>query len=153
VGPSHDSPQSQATILGPQQRPTPLRGWVRSRHVSRKGNMLQGINSGPDPHEECRTPGYTVRTPRVGPGPSDIQSGPPRFVPDLHVCELDPWNGIPPVWGPGPHRGSQGPRTVHTRAGVQYRHVSRPGLVRTCPRTLLLRAQAETRCCHVAYST
>jgi hypothetical protein len=35
-----------------------------------------------------------VRTPRVGPGPPDIQSGPPRLVLDLHVGKLDPWNGI-----------------------------------------------------------
>jgi hypothetical protein len=54
VGPSHGSPQSQAAILGPQQHPTPPHGWVRGRHVSREGDILQGINSGPDPHG--RTP-------------------------------------------------------------------------------------------------
>jgi hypothetical protein len=50
MGPSHGSPQSQAAILGPQQRSTPPRGQVRSRHVSREGGILQGINNGPDPH-------------------------------------------------------------------------------------------------------
>jgi hypothetical protein len=39
------------------------------------------------PTGERRTPGYTVRTPRVGPGP-------PGLVPDLNVCKPDPWNGI-----------------------------------------------------------
>jgi hypothetical protein len=112
------------------------------------------------PTGERRTPGYAVRTPRVGPGPPDIQSGPPRLVPDLHVCKLDPWNGIrTPLYGVRvPTGGSQGPRTVHTRAlnrtqeGVRCRHVSRPRLVRTYPHTLLLLVQAETRCCRVAYS-
>jgi hypothetical protein len=45
VGPGHDSPQSRAITLGPQQRPTPLHGRVRSRHMSKKGDILQGINS------------------------------------------------------------------------------------------------------------
>jgi hypothetical protein len=45
VGPSHYSPQPRATTLGPQQRLTPPHGWVRSRHVSREGDILQGINS------------------------------------------------------------------------------------------------------------
>jgi hypothetical protein len=41
-----------------------------------------------------------VQTPRVGPGPPYIQSGPPRLVPDLHVGKLDPWNGIrTPLYG------------------------------------------------------
>jgi hypothetical protein len=67
VGPGHDSPQSRVTTLGPQQRPTPPHGRVWSRHVSRKGDILQGINnrSGP-PWESAR--------------PLDTQSGPPRLV-------------------------------------------------------------------------
>jgi hypothetical protein len=74
------------------------------------------------------------RTPRMGSGPSHMEFGSPTM-------------------------GSQGPRTEHTwalnrtLAGVRYRHVSRPSLVRTCPHTLLLPAQVETRCCHVAYCT
>jgi hypothetical protein len=56
VGPGHGSPQSQAAILGPQQRPSPPRGRVRSRHVSREGVILQGINSGPDPHRRAPDP-------------------------------------------------------------------------------------------------
>jgi hypothetical protein len=154
VGPRHGSPQSQAAILGPQQRPTPPRGWVRSRHVSREGGILQGVNSGPHPHGRApdpriysldpqgwsRTPEYTVRAPKVGPRPPRVQAGPP------------------PGMGSGPPtEGSQDPRTEHTRtlnrtqAGVRYRHVSKPSLVRTSPHTLLLPAQTETRCCHVAY--
>jgi hypothetical protein len=97
VGPSHSSPQSQAAILGPQQRPTPPYGRVRSRHVSRGGGMLQSINSESGP-------------PRESARPPDIQSGPPWLVPDLHVCKPDPWNGswTPPVWGPG--RPQWGPK-------------------------------------------
>jgi hypothetical protein len=125
VGPGHDSPQSRATTLGPQQRPTPRRGWVRSRHVSREGDILQGINNKSGP-------------PWEGAGPLDIQSGPPRLVQDLHVCKPDPWNGIrtpPPRMGSGPPTmGSQGSRTEHTwawnktQAGVRCRHVSSPDL-------------------------
>jgi hypothetical protein len=38
-----------------------------------------------------------------------------------------------------------------TQAGVRCRHVYKPSLVRTSLHTLLLLAQAEARCCHVAY--
>jgi hypothetical protein len=127
VGPGHDSPQSRATTLGPQQRPTPRRGWVRSRHVSREGDILQGINNKSGP-------------PWEGAGPLDIQSGPPRLVQDLHVCKPDPWNGIrtpPPRLGSGPKRGF-GADTCPAQ---------------TCLHTLLLPAQAETRCGHVDYCT
>jgi hypothetical protein len=89
----------------------------------------------PDPRGERQTPGYTIWTPMVSPGPSDIQSGPPRLVPDLHLSKPDPWAGTPtrpppapgmaaappppppPVWGPGRPQGVlRGPRTEHTRA-------------------------------------
>jgi hypothetical protein len=95
VGPSYGSPQSQATILGPQQRPTPPHGRVRSRHMSREGGILQSINSESGP-------------PRESARPPDIQSGPPGLVPDLHVCKSDPWNGIqtpPPNGVRATHRG------------------------------------------------
>jgi hypothetical protein len=85
---------------------------------------------------ERRTSGYAVRTSKVGPGPPRVQVGP---------LERDP-----PRMGSGPPTmGSQGSRTEHTQAlnrtpaGVQYRHVSRPSLVQTCPHTLLLPAQTE----------
>jgi hypothetical protein len=97
---------------------------------------------------EHRTSGYAIRTSKVGLGPPRVQAGPLEWDPD------------PPSMGSGPPTmGSQGPRTEHTRAlnrtqaGVRYRHVSRPSLVWTCSHTLLLPAQAETRCCHVAYCT
>jgi hypothetical protein len=107
VGPCHGSPQSQAAILFPQQCLTPPRGRVRSRRVSREGDILQGVNSGPDPHGRApdpricspdpqgwsRTPGYTVWTPKVGHGPPRVQARPLGWDPD------------PPVWGPSPHRG------------------------------------------------
>jgi hypothetical protein len=67
VGPGHGLPQSRATTLGPQQRPTPPHGRVRSRHVSREGDIHQGINGESEPPWESA-------------GPLDIQSGPPRLV-------------------------------------------------------------------------
>jgi hypothetical protein len=76
VGLSHGSPQSQAAILGPQQRPTPPHGRVRSRHVSREGGILQGINSGPDPHGRAPDPRIYSLDPKVGPGPPRVQAGP-----------------------------------------------------------------------------
>jgi hypothetical protein len=56
VGPGHGSPQSQVAIQGPQQRPSPPRGRVRSHHMSREGAILKGINSGPDPHGRAPDP-------------------------------------------------------------------------------------------------
>jgi hypothetical protein len=96
---------------------------------------------------ERRTPGYAIRTSKVGPGPPRVQAGPLEW-------DLDPPYGVR-----APHSGSQGPRTEHTQAlnrtqvRIRYRHVSGPSLVRTYPHTLLLPAQAETQCCHVAYCT
>jgi hypothetical protein len=87
---------------------------------------------GPDLQGWSRTATCASRTLGVGYGPSRMGSEPPTM-------------------------GSQGPRTEHTRtlnmtqAGVWYRHVSRPSLLRTCLHTLLLPTQAGTRCCHVAY--
>jgi hypothetical protein len=118
VGPSHGSPQSWAAILGPQQHPTPPHGQVRSRHVSREGDTLHGVNSGPEPHARAPDPWIYILDPKDGPEPPDIQSGPPRLVPDPHVCKLDPWNGIRTLrMGSGsPTMGSQGPRTKRTWA-------------------------------------
>jgi hypothetical protein len=127
VGPSHGSPQSQAAILGPQQHPTLPHGRVRGRHVSREGGILQSINSESGPHGRApdprmyspdsqgwfQTPGYTVRTPKVGPGPPRVQAGPLEWDPDPSV-----WGLGRPQWGPkvpgqnvhgpwaGPRRGS-----------------------------------------------
>jgi hypothetical protein len=128
VGPNHDSPQPRATTLGPQQRLTPPHGRIRSRHVSRESDILQGINSESGPPWECA-------------GPLDIQSGSPRLVQDLHVCKPNTWNGIrTPRMGSGPPTiGSQVPRTEHTQAlnrtqaGVRCRHMSGPSLVGSGP--------------------
>jgi hypothetical protein len=75
---------------------------------------------------ECRTPGYTVRTSKIGLGPPHVQAGPLEWDPD------------PPRMGSGPPTmGSQGSRREHTcalirtQAGVRCRHVSRPDLVIT----------------------
>jgi hypothetical protein len=145
VGPRHDSPQPRATTLGPQQRLTPPHGWVRSRNVSRESCRPQGLNS------ESRPPWESVE-------PLDIQSRPPRLVQDLHVCKSDPWNGIrtpPPEWGPG--RPQWGPKVPGQNILVPWSGPRRGSGADTCPdliwlsRTLLLPAQTETRCCHVAY--
>ena len=80
-GPGHGSPQSRTTTLGPHQRLTPPHGRVRSRHVSREGDILQGINGESGPPWESA-------------GPLDMQSGPPRLVQDRHMCKPDPWNRI-----------------------------------------------------------
>jgi hypothetical protein len=87
VGPGPDSPQSQATTLGPQQRPTPPHGQVQSHHVSIEGDILQSINSKSGPPRKSAGPlGYTVGTSKVGPGPPRVQAGPLEWDPD------------PPVW-------------------------------------------------------
>jgi hypothetical protein len=132
--------------------------WVHSstrlRHMGRseattcleKVAYSKASTVSPDPHRRASDPRIYSPIPKVGPEPPRVRVGPLEWDPD------------PPRMGSGPPTvGSQGPRTEHTRAlnrtqaGVRYRHVSRPSLVRTCPRTLLLPAQAETRCCHVAY--
>jgi hypothetical protein len=105
-------------ILGQQQRPTP-RGQVWSRHVSREGDILQGIDSGPDPHGRAPDPWICTpdlqgwswtstcasQTPRIGSGPPCKGSGPPTV-------------------------GSQGPRTERTRALNRTRRGSGAN---TCP--------------------
>jgi hypothetical protein len=79
---------------------------------------------------ECRTPGYTVQTSKVGLGPPRVQAAPLEW-------DSDP---PPPRMGSGPPTmGSQGLRTKHTRAlnrtqaGVRCRHVSGPSLVGSRP--------------------
>jgi hypothetical protein len=83
-----------------------------------------------------------------------VQTRPPSKVQGLHGRTPNPWDGF---WTP-----LRGVRATHSRvpgfrdkeysglnqgqAGVWGRHVSGP-----IPRTLLLPAQAETRCYHVAY--
>jgi hypothetical protein len=89
---------------------------------------------------KCRTPEYTVRTSKFGPGPPRVWTGPLEWDPD------------PPY------------RVRATRSRVpRFQERTRPGFnqglgggpvptrVRTCPHTLMFPAQAETRCCHVAY--
>jgi hypothetical protein len=141
VGPGHDSPQPRATTLGQQQRLIPPHRRVRGRHVSRESDILRDINSESGPHGKVpdpwiyspdlqvwsRTPTCTDRTPGMGSGPPPYgvratHSRVPRFQDRTH---------------PGLNQGPGG-GPVPTR-------------VRTYPHTLLLPAQVETRCCHVAY--
>jgi hypothetical protein len=89
---------------------------------------------------KCRTPGYTVRTSKFGLGPPHVRSGPLEW-------DLDPSYGV---------------RAAHSRV-PRFQDITHPGFnqglgggpvptrVRTCPHTLMFPAQAETRCCHVAY--
>jgi hypothetical protein len=99
---------------------------------------------------ECRTPGYTVQTTKVGPGPPRVQAGPLEWDPDPPPPRMGSW---PPTMG------SQCPRTEHTRAfnrtqaGVRCRHVSGPSLVDSGPvrKNSCPPAQAETHCSYVAY--
>jgi hypothetical protein len=91
---------------------------------------------------KCRTPGYTVQTSKFGPGPPHVRTGPLEW-------DLTP----PPPYGV---------RATHSRV-PRFQDRTRLGFnqgsgggsvatsVRTYPHTLLLPAQAETRCCHVAY--
>jgi hypothetical protein len=94
-----------------------------------------------------------------------------KFWTPVHVDRTLGKDRDPHGRDPDPRDGSQTPlcgvRAAHSRvlglwdreypglaqAGARCRHVSRPSLVRTYPHTLLLPAQAETRCCHVACCT
>jgi hypothetical protein len=44
---------------------------------------------------ECRTPGYTVQTSKVGPGPPRVQAGPLECDPDPPYGVLAAHNGVP----------------------------------------------------------
>jgi hypothetical protein len=68
VGPGHGSPQSRATTLDQQQRPTPPHGRVRSCHVSGEGDILQGINGESGPPWESVGP-MTEPPKSLGPPP------------------------------------------------------------------------------------
>jgi hypothetical protein len=131
VGPGHDSPQPRVTTLGQQQHLTPPCGWLRGRHMSRESDILQGINSESGPPWESVGP---VPDPYIyglglqvwlSPGPPRVRTGPLEWDPDR------------PLWDPG---GGPEPTRVQTWSGSN----------RTYLHTLLLPAQAEIRCCHVA---
>jgi hypothetical protein len=148
----HDSPQPRATTLGQQQRLTPPHGRVRGRHVSRESDVLQGINSESGPPWESAGPLY-------------IRSRPTSLAQDLHVCEPGPLEWDPEPAPPPPcgvqaaHRGVPGFQD-RTYPGLNQDPGGGPeptrvqtwsGGIWTYPHTLLLPAQAETRCCHMAY--
>jgi hypothetical protein len=77
VGPGRDSLQPRVITLGPQLRLTPPHGRVRNRHMARKDDILQGINSRSGPPWESVGPLY-------------IQTGPSSKVQDLHGRKPDP---------------------------------------------------------------
>jgi hypothetical protein len=109
--------------------------------VSRESDIIQDINSESGPPWESA-------------GPLDIQFGPPSLVQDPHMYGPDPWNGIqtPPYGARATH--SRVPRSqdrTHLVLNQDPGGGPVPTRVRTYPHTLLLPAQVETRCCHVAY--
>jgi hypothetical protein len=142
VGPGRDSPQLRVTTLGQQQHPIPPRGRLRGRRVAREDDVLQSINSEsgpswevPDPciyrsglRVRSRTSTGANRTPRMRSGPLCVGSGPLIA-------------------------GSQDSGTENTQTLIKARRGPEPTRVRTLSYALLLPAQAETRCCRVAYCT
>jgi hypothetical protein len=88
-----------------------------------------------------------------------MKTGPLGIDQDSHGHDLDPRDGSRTLlcgvrathsWVLGLWDGGY-PGLARGQAGVRCRHVSRPGLVWTCPHALLLPAQAETQCRHVAH--
>jgi hypothetical protein len=152
VGPGHDLPQPRATTLGQQQRLTPPHGRVRGHHVSRESDILQGINSESGPPWESTGPvsdpciyGPSLQV-WLGPGPPRVRTGPLEWDPDPYGVRVA-HSGVPgfqdrtyPDLNQDPGGGSEPTRVQTWSSGI-----------RTYPHTLLLPAQAETRCCHVAY--
>jgi hypothetical protein len=96
---------------------------------------------------KCRTLGFTVWTSKFGPGPPCVRTRPLEWDLDTpYVVRAThsrvPW--FPDRTHPGLNQGPGGgplPTCVQTWSGG----------IRTYLHTLLLPAQAETRCCHMAY--
>ena len=89
---------------------------------------------------KCRTPGYTVQTSKLVQDPTCTDRTPPYGVQTAHSRVPRFQDRTHPGLNQGP---SGGPEL--TRVQTWY------GVIRTYPHTLLLPAQAEPRCCHVAY--
>jgi hypothetical protein len=89
-----------------------------------------------------RTPGYTVRTSKFGPGPPRVRTGPLEWDPDPPYGVWAAHSRVPRFQDrthPGLNQGLGGgpvPTRVQTWSGG----------IRIYPHTLLLPAQAETRC-------
>jgi hypothetical protein len=105
----------------------------------------------PDPHgrvsDPCQTPVYTVQATKFGPGPPRVRTGPLEWDPDPLYGVQTAHSGVPGFQDrtyPGLHQDPGGglePTLVQTWSGG----------IQTYPHTLMHPAQAETRCCHVAY--
>jgi hypothetical protein len=120
VGPGRDSPQPRVTTLGQQQHPTPPHGRLRGRHVARKGDVLQGIDS------ESGPPWESV-------GPPDIRSGPPGWSRTPTCMDRTPRMGSgPPLYGV---------RTAHNGIRRPYLRPRRGSRADTCP--VLLRCALD----------
>jgi hypothetical protein len=96
---------------------------------------------------KCRTRVYTVWDSKFGPGPPRVQTGPLEWDPDPPYGVWAAHSGVSgfqdrtyPGLNQDPGGGPE-PTCVQTWSGG----------IRTLSHTLLLPAQAETRCCHVAY--
>jgi hypothetical protein len=148
VGPGHDSPQPRATTLVQQHPLTPPHGGSGAATCLEKVIYSKASTVSLDPHGKVsdpwiyslnlqvwsRTPTCTDQTPRMGSGPPSYgvraaDSRVPRFqdraLSGLNLC-------------PG---GGSVPTCVQTWSSGIWAY----------PHKLLLPAQAETRCCHVAY--
>jgi hypothetical protein len=96
---------------------------------------------------KCRTPVYMVRAYKFGPGPPRVRTRPLEWIQTSLYGVHAAHDGVPGVQDrtyPGLNQGPGGgpvPTRVQTWSGG----------IRTLSHTLLLPAQAETRCCHVAY--
>jgi hypothetical protein len=102
-----------------KQHPTPPRGRLRGRHVAREDNVPQDINSGSGP-------------PRESAGPLCVWTGPPGKVPNLHGRARTPRTGPGPLRvGSGPLKArSRDSGTKNTQALIKARRGSRAD---TCP--------------------
>jgi hypothetical protein len=78
----------------------------------------------PDPMEKCRTPVYTVRASKFGPGPPRVRTGPLEWIRTSLYRVRAAHSGVP---------GSQDRTYPGPQAGVRCRHVSGPGLVGSGP--------------------
>jgi hypothetical protein len=123
MGPGRDSPQPWVTTLGQQQHPTPPRGRLLGRHVARKGDVLQSIDSESGPPWESA-------------GPLDIRSGPPGWSRTPTCTDRTPrmGSGPPP---PPPY----GVRTAHSGIPRPYLRPRRGSGADTC--SVLLRCASD----------
>jgi hypothetical protein len=101
----------------------------------------------PDPMGKCRTPVYTVQASKFGPRPPRVRTGPLEWDPNPPYGVWAAHSGVPGFQDRTYLGLNQDPG-----GGLELTRVqTQSGGIRTLSHTLLLPAQTETRCCHVAY--